>query len=61
MSVGVYLCGVAEGQLAGHILQLGQGSVQLVSPMRGFKWAGLWLRQGAQQPQNGQNLLCDLG
>lgn len=48
-------------QLAGHVLQLGQGDVQPVLPMRGFGQAPFWVRQRAQQPQNRQHLLCDLG
>lgn len=57
----LHLCGVADCQYTGHILQLGQGSVKAVFPMRGFRWAGLRLRQRVQQPQNGQDLLCYLG
>lgn len=56
----LYLFGVADSQLAGHILQLDQGIVQVVLPTRGFRLGGRRLGQRAQQPQNGQNLLRDL-
>lgn len=60
LGICLYLFCVADGQFTGHILQLGQGSVQAVFPLRGFRCAGLRLCQWAQEPQNGLNLLCDL-
>lgn len=52
---------MAHCQFAGHVLQLGQGNVQPVLPVRGFGQAPFWVRQRAQQPKNRQHLLCDLG
>lgn len=52
---------MTQCQFAGHVLQLGQGNVQPVLPMRGFGQVPFWVRQRAQQPQNRQHLLCNLG
>lgn len=60
LSVCLYLFCVADGQFTGHILQLRESSIQAVFPLRGFRCAGLLLCQWVQEPQNGQDLLCDL-
>lgn len=58
----IYLLGVADGQLAGHDLQLGQSSVQLLLSLSGqLSGAAVGFRQRAEQPQDGQNFLPHLG